>query len=117
MLDIMRHLRNHLRRTIRSFGWDIVRYRPLWSSLLEAGINLITVECAFGAEPFELGPSPSVIQVRGRDVMGMKERLLNLAIERLPPHVTKVAWVDADFSAPQRTGRVGMGERQRGTAP
>lgn len=26
----------------------------------------------------------------------MKERLLNLAIERLPPHVTKVAWVDAD---------------------
>ena len=72
-------------------------YARFAQPLVEAGINLVTVECAFGAEPFELAPSPSVIQVRGQDVMWLKERLLNLAIARLPPHVTKVAWVDADI--------------------
>jgi hypothetical protein len=72
-------------------------YERFAQPLLEAGINLVTVECAFGDEPFELAPSPSVIQVRGRDVMWMKERLINLAIERLPSHVKKVAWVDADI--------------------
>ena len=71
-------------------------YARFAQPLVEAGINLVTMECAFGAEPFELTPSPSVIQVRGQDVMWLKERLLNLAIARLPPHVTKVAWVDAD---------------------
>lgn len=72
-------------------------YARFAQPLAEAGINLLTVECAFGVEPFELAPSPSVIQVHGRDVMWMKERLLNLAVERLPPHVTKVAWIDADI--------------------
>jgi hypothetical protein len=72
-------------------------YARFAQPLIEAGIHLVTVECAFGAELFELTPSPAVIQVRGRDVMWMKERLLNLAITRLPPHVTKVVWVDADM--------------------
>lgn len=64
--------------------------------LHEAGINLMTAECAFGDEPFDLPPSPAIVQVRGRDAIWMKERLLNLAIERLPDHVTKVVWLDAD---------------------
>ena len=72
-------------------------YARFAQPLVEAGINLVTVECAFGVEPFELAPSPSVIQVRGQDTIWMKERLLNLAIEYLPPHITKVAWVDADI--------------------
>jgi len=71
-------------------------YARFAQPLVEAGINLVTVECAFGAEPFELTPSPAVIQVRGQDVIWMKERLLNLAIARLPPHVAKIAWVDGD---------------------
>lgn len=66
-------------------------------SLHASGIPLVTVECAFGEEAFELVPAPDVIQVRGRDVMWMKERLLNLALDRLPAHATKVAWVDADL--------------------
>jgi hypothetical protein len=72
-------------------------YARFAQPLVEAGINLVTVECAFGAEPFELTPSPAVIQVRGQDVIWMKERLLNLAIARLPPHVAKIAWVDGDL--------------------
>ncbi|MFZ4656964.1 MAG: hypothetical protein ACOYNY_08135 [Caldilineaceae bacterium] len=64
--------------------------------LYDAGIPLVTVECAFGAEPFSLTPAPQLIQVRGRDCMWMKERLINLAIASLPPQATKVAWIDAD---------------------
>ena len=80
-----------------SFAVRRANYERFAAPLIAARIPLTTVECAFGTEPFELASSPSVIQVRGRDVMWMKERLLNLAIERLPAHVTKVAWVDADL--------------------
>lgn len=72
-------------------------YRRFAQPILAAGINLLTVECAFGDDPFELAPSPQVIQVRGVNVMWMKERLLNLAIEHLPAQAAKVAWVDADL--------------------
>ena len=72
-------------------------YARFAAPLRAAGIPLVTVECAFGAEPFELAASPHVIQVRARNVMWVKERLINLAIARLPDHVTKVAWLDADI--------------------
>jgi hypothetical protein len=75
------------RENYARFAWPIV----------EAGIPLVTVECAFGGEPFELPPSPYLIQVRGQDTMWLKERLISLAIAQLPPHVSKVAWVDADI--------------------
>jgi hypothetical protein len=72
-------------------------YERFAAPLRAAGIPLVTAECAYGAEPFELAAGPHVIQMRGRDVMWLKERLINLAISRLPPHVTKVAWLDADI--------------------
>lgn len=72
-------------------------YERFAAPLRAAGIPLVTVECAFGAEPFELAASPHVIQVRASNVMWVKERLINLAIARLPDHVTKVAWLDADI--------------------
>lgn len=59
-------------------------------------LPLLTVECAFGDDPFELPPSPGVVRVRGRDVMWQKERLLNVALGHLPPSCAKVAWLDAD---------------------
>ena len=59
-------------------------------------LRLLTVECAFGDQPFELEPGPDVLQVRARDVMWQKERLLNLAIEGLPRECRKVAWLDCD---------------------
>jgi hypothetical protein len=61
-----------------------------------AGIPLVTVECALGGRPFELPPGPGVRQVRGRDVMWQKERLLNVALAELPDDCRKVAWLDAD---------------------
>lgn len=60
-------------------------------------LRLLTIECVFGDAAFELPSSADVIQVRTRDVMWQKERLLNLAITRLPAGCTKVAWVDCDL--------------------
>lgn len=74
-----------------------VNYERFAAPLRAAGIPLLTVECAFETEPFELTDVPHVIQMRGDDMLWAKERLLNLAISQLPTHVTKVAWLDADI--------------------
>jgi hypothetical protein len=66
-------------------------------SLQHSGLRCLTVECAFGDTPFELPGSEGVLQVRCRDVLWQKERLLNLAIANLPPSCTKVAWLDCDI--------------------
>jgi len=60
-------------------------------------VPLVTVELAFDG-PFELeaGDADILIQIRGGDVMWQKERLLNLAIARLPVACDKVAWLDCD---------------------
>ncbi len=72
-------------------------YERFAAPLRAAGIPLVTVECAFGTEPFAFDPAPHTIQVRGRDVLWLKERLINLAIAQLPPQAQKVTWIDNDF--------------------
>jgi hypothetical protein len=52
------------------------------------------VECALEGATFE-SPRASM-SVRAADALWQKERLLSLAIERLPARFTKVAWLDAD---------------------
>lgn len=78
-------------------------YERFAAKLRRSGLNWLAVECAFGSAPFTLPPSPNVFQVRGRDVMWQKERLLNLAIAGLPAACTKVAWLDCDvlFANPE----------------
>ena len=61
-----------------------------------SGLRLVTVECAFGDAPFELSASPDTIHVRAKDAMWQKERLINLAVERLPAQYRKVVWIDCD---------------------
>lgn len=60
-------------------------------------VPLVTVEWAVD-RPFELRPDDAdvVIQIRGGDVMWQKERLLNVALEALPPTCQHVAWIDCD---------------------
>lgn len=64
---------------------------------------LLTVELAFDGE-FEVASESAdlLIQLRGGDVMWQKERLLNIALQRLPPECEAVAWLDSDvvFSRP-----------------
>lgn len=64
--------------------------------LARQGVSCLTVECAFGDEPFALPASPRLLRRRSPAVLWQKERLLNVALAALPPHVTKVAWLDAD---------------------
>ncbi len=72
-------------------------YRRFRARLAAQGVPLFTVECAFGDSDFALDPGADVLQLRARDVMWQKERLLNLAIRALPASVDKIAWLDADL--------------------
>ena len=71
-------------------------YDAFQAPLIAGGLHVVTIECAFGDDAFALPPSPHVLRVRSKHVMWQKERLLNLAIRRLPTECTKVAWVDCD---------------------
>ncbi|MBP6608493.1 MAG: hypothetical protein KA258_02825 [Deltaproteobacteria bacterium] len=72
-------------------------YALFATSLARSGIPLLTVECAFGDEPFVLSDSATVLKLRCQSVLWQKERLLNVAIATLPPTCTKIAWLDADI--------------------
>ena len=78
----------------RTKRWNYDRFRERMEG---SGLRLVTVECAFGSEPFELPADRNVRRVRGRDLMWQKERLLNLAISELPKSVRKIAWLDGDI--------------------
>jgi hypothetical protein len=64
---------------------------------------LLTVELSFDGT-FKLDPRSAdiLIRRRGGDVMWQKERLLNIALEHLPPECEALAWLDCDvlFSRP-----------------
>jgi len=57
---------------------------------------IVTVELAFRDHPFVVEDS---IKIRGSEnnIMWQKERLLNIALESLPPSIDRVAWLDADI--------------------
>jgi hypothetical protein len=62
--------------------------------------NILLVEASFGDELFEPDPqlqqNVHVVHLQCTAVPWQKERLLNVAIQNLPPYVEKVAWLDAD---------------------
>ncbi len=72
-------------------------YELFANPIRAAGIPLLTVECAFGNDLFELPAGPDVLQVRSLHVLWQKERLINLGVANLPSQVTKVAWLDGDI--------------------
>jgi len=83
---------NPCRYKTRRDSYDIFAF-----SMRSAGIPVITVECAFGDEPFELPESLDVVRVRTDSLLWQKERLLNLAASWLPKECTSVAWLDCDI--------------------
>src|SRR4051794_25701615 len=58
---------------------------------------LVTVELSYRGD-FELRPGDAdrLNQLRGRDVLWQKERLLNVALRALPASCRYVAWLDCD---------------------
>lgn len=65
---------------------------------------LLAVELRFGNQPFELSPTDADILIRigGGDRLWQKERLLNVALQHLPPACDKVMWLDCDTVFPNR---------------
>jgi hypothetical protein len=61
-------------------------------------IPLVTVELSFDKD-FELHDEDAdvLVQIHGRDVMWQKERLLNIALDQVPAHCEKIAWLDCDI--------------------
>lgn len=82
---------NPYRYQSRRYNFDVFT-----ESLRKSGLNWRVVENAFGDQEFELPSGSEIIQVRSPDILWQKERLLNLAIQSLPAHARKVAWVDCD---------------------
>lgn len=74
-------------------------YKIFRKGIVRTGIKLLTVELAFGDDPFELTGFSNVLQLRtGRkNIMWQKERLLNIGIKKLIEEgYQKIAWLDAD---------------------
>lgn len=63
------------------------------------GLKLLAIELVFEDQPFVLSDEivDRVVQVRANTVLWQKERLLNLALESLPPTCDQVTWLDADL--------------------
>ncbi len=63
-------------------------------------VPLLTVELSYSAEEedFELGEDEAevLVQLRGRDILWQKERLLNVGLGALPSDCRKVVWLDCD---------------------
>jgi hypothetical protein len=66
--------------------------------MVDSGVHLSVIECAFGDRPFALAEDPAYrhIGVRAQTLVWTKENLLNLAIARLPQEWKYAAWIDAD---------------------
>ena len=63
------------------------------------GLKLLAIELAFDDQPFLVREevADKIIRLRSTSVLWQKERLLNIALDALPPCCDKVAWLDADI--------------------
>ena len=63
------------------------------------GIKLLVIELEFGDSAHEVPQelADRIIRLRTSSVLWQKERLLNIAIDALPPECDKVAWIDGDL--------------------
>src|SRR5262245_52692679 len=81
--------------------WNPMRYRRRRANYRvfrqHLKLPLLAIELAYGPQ-FELGEGDAeiLVQLRGRDVMWQKERLLSVALQGLPETCRKVVWIDCD---------------------
>ena len=73
-------------------------YRDFEQHMLDSGVRLTTVECAYGDRPYELAGNSRIthVPVRSKTLVWNKECMINRGIAHLPPDWRYVAWVDAD---------------------
>lgn len=70
------------------------------SQIKKQQIKIITVECAFGKDEFEIPRDDDVYQLRSESIMWQKERLINYGISKLPNNCDFFAWIDGDILLP-----------------
>ncbi len=78
-------------------------YRNFAKHMADSGVQLLTVEIAFGDRAFEVtdATNPWNLQLRTQTEMWHKERSINLGIQRLLqmyPFAKYIAWIDADVT-------------------
>lgn len=78
-------------------------YHNFAKHMAQSGAKLFTIELAFGDKPFLVtGPDdPMNMQLRTNEVLWHKERLINLALQRLlhlVPDARFIGWIDADVT-------------------
>jgi len=79
------------------------RYHNYWKfakHMEDSGVNLLTVELAYGDRQFEVTDpaNPHHIQFRSREELWHKENLLNIGFARLPLGVKYFGYCDADIT-------------------
>ncbi len=83
------------------FKNKINNYQIFRKSLKRQGLNLLVIELIFDGNNFEIKKKDAeiVIQIIGKrsNIMWQKERLLNLALARLPDNCDKIIWLDCDL--------------------
>lgn len=68
--------------------------------MLESGVRLTVVECAYGERPYDLpddNPKINRVRVRAKTVLWNKENLINIGVSRLPGDWKYLCWCDADI--------------------
>ncbi len=78
-------------------------YKDFFEHMSASGVEVMTVEAAFGDHPFQVtvGGVPFNLQVRTNQILWHKETLLNLGIQRLRherPNAKFIGWFDADIT-------------------
>lgn len=68
--------------------------------MLASGVELTTVECAYGDEDHAIATRPGVRHVRvwAKTHVWVKENLINIGLAHLPRDWRHVAWIDADIT-------------------
>ncbi len=84
-------------------------YRQWIEAMKTSGVNVVTVEVAFGDRPFEVTERNNVnhVQLRTKDELWIKENAINIGkqyICQVWPDAKYFAWIDADVF-PMRTMR------------
>lgn len=76
-----------------------INYRKFRENSKRQQLKLLTVELAFGDDPFRLTEEDAdvLIQLRTQAVMWQKERLLNIGLQHLPKDCDKIVWIDGDL--------------------
>lgn len=83
----------------RRFKSHVNNYTAFERHMLESGVRLTVVECAYGDIPHRLANDEiNHVPVYAKNPVWVKENLINIGISRLPRDWKYVAWIDADVT-------------------